>query len=327
MSIQEEASYELTMTRTFDAPRDLVWRAWTEPEMAKQWMGPRGFRATEFTTTRTPGQPRHLSMEGNVPGTEKLRCLKQGGNTIEVRPPELLKYTFAWGDRSHVGLDESLYSENIVTVRFEEAPGNRTIVHFHQAPFATEGERDGHSGGWNSALHKFAEFLAAEQPERVEDADVPITEYHLRRTVAAPRDLVFKAWTDPAHIPAWWGPKGFSATVHTYDARSGGAIRIDMIHPDGSVFPVQGSFDRVYPPHGIQFRLFGRVPGAASVHSVWLEETNGFTEIILDMHIEGQAVMPADFLKGMRDGWIQMIAKLGQFVEAENAQNGEAQCR
>ena len=43
-----EQGYELNITRTFDAPRELVWKAWTDPEMVKEWMGPRGFKATTY---------------------------------------------------------------------------------------------------------------------------------------------------------------------------------------------------------------------------------------------------------------------------------------
>src|SRR5579872_3374267 len=126
-------------------------------------MGPRGFEATEFVTPGEPGGRWHLTMVGKVPGTGEPVTLRQSGVTKEIRPPELLVYTFAWDDRSRVGLSDSPFKENIVTVRFEER-GDKTVMHFTQAPFATESERDGHTGGWNSAFDRFAEFMLAEQP-------------------------------------------------------------------------------------------------------------------------------------------------------------------
>jgi uncharacterized protein YndB with AHSA1/START domain len=88
-----------------------------------------------------------------------MAYLRQGGVVKEIRPPELLVYTFAWEERSSAGLPESPYKENLITVRFEER-GRQTVMHFTQAPFATEGERDGHSGGWNSAFDRLAELIA-----------------------------------------------------------------------------------------------------------------------------------------------------------------------
>jgi len=49
--------YELKITRVFDAPRDLVWQAWTDPSMQMEWMGPRGFTTTELDMPKTPGAP------------------------------------------------------------------------------------------------------------------------------------------------------------------------------------------------------------------------------------------------------------------------------
>jgi uncharacterized protein YndB with AHSA1/START domain len=152
--------FELSITRTFNVPRELVWRAWTDPDMAKQWMGPRGFTTTGFETSSEPGGRWHLTMTGRPPGLDHDVTLSQGGVIREVRPPELMVYTFAWDDRTSVGLPPSPFKENIVTIRFEEHDG-KTIMHFHQAPFATESERDGHAKGWSSAFECLSEALYA----------------------------------------------------------------------------------------------------------------------------------------------------------------------
>lgn len=312
-------SFELKITRTFNAPRELVWRAWTEPELAKQWMGPRGFRAIEFTNAREVGARWHMTMEGNIPGTEKLACLNQGGTTLEMRPPELLKYTFAWDRRSDVGLGPSEFEENVVTIRLEEAPGNKTIVHFHQAPFATEAERDGHNGGWNSSLDKFAEFLAAQQPERTEAAEDVPTELHLKRTFQAPRAMVFEAWTNPELVRTWWGPRGFTTEVETWDARGGGEIRVTMVGPDGSRFPMGGRFVEVYPPYRFHFIAIALDLAGKELfrnwNSVFLEEQNGATTVTLDVHVMSQTAANADmYLKGMTQGWSMSLDKLEELL-------------
>ena len=59
----------------------------------------------------------------------------------------------------------------------------------------------------------------------------------LERVFDAPRALVFQAWTNPAHLPRWFGPRGFSCKTRSIDVRVGGAWDFDMIGPDGTVYP------------------------------------------------------------------------------------------
>jgi uncharacterized protein YndB with AHSA1/START domain len=63
--------------------------------------------------------------------------------------------------------------------------------------------------------------------------DVTATEIISVRDYDAPRDLVFKAWSDPAHLKQWWGPQGFRHTFHEFDFRAGGHWRFVMHGPDG----------------------------------------------------------------------------------------------
>ena len=162
-AMEPKTTYEISITRTFDAPQELVWKAWTDPEMAKEWMGPRGFTTTEFTTSSEPGSPWHLTMKGERPGSAEIVTLGQGGRILEVRPPELLVYTFGWDSRASVGLGDGP-KEKVITIRFEELMRKDGHVHFHQAPFATESERDGHNGGWNSASGIASQSLVAAHP-------------------------------------------------------------------------------------------------------------------------------------------------------------------
>jgi len=74
------------------------------------------------------------------------------------------------------------------------------------------------------------------------DCEIVIT-----RVFNAPRDLVWKAWTDPAHIAQWWGPKGFTTRVDEMDLRPGGQSRYVMVGPDGTEYPVKGVFLEVVP--------------------------------------------------------------------------------
>jgi len=73
------------------------------------------------------------------------------------------------------------------------------------------------------------------------------------RVFDAPRELVWKVWTDPKHVARWWGPHGFTNPVCELDVRPGGAIRIHMRGPDGTVYPMTGVYLEVVEPERIVF--------------------------------------------------------------------------
>ena len=67
--------------------------------------------------------------------------------------------------------------------------------------------------------------MQAKTPEAVDTADREIT---ITRVFNAPRELVFKAWTDPKHVDRWWGPRGFQTQTSEMDMRPGGVWRFVM---------------------------------------------------------------------------------------------------
>lgn len=314
--MEPKAGFELSITRTFDAPRELVWKAWTDAGMAKEWMGPRGFMTTEFTTSDEPGGSWRLTMVGQRPGSEELVTLRQGGTILEIKPPELLKYTFGWDSRASVGLGDGP-KENVITIQFEEQ-GGKTVMHFTQGPFATGSERDGHNGGWNSAFDCFAEFVSRIQPERKSAADHVPSELHLRRFFAAPRQMVFDAWTKPEMVKEWWGPKCFTTPVCEMDARGGGEILIHMKAPDGTVYPMTGKFIEVYAPYRFHFTSGPLDKEGKQIFETWtsvfFEEKDGGTEVVLDVHVTKSTAEASMYLKGMSQGWGQSLDKLAEFV-------------
>ncbi len=139
----------LTIARVFDAPRDLVWRAWTDPKHLMSWWGPRAHPAENVEAdVRVGGRWRHcLRAVGD--GSE----LRHGGVFREVVPPERLVFTFAWEEEGERGI------ENVVTVTFAEQ-GAKTLMTMQQTPFQSFEERDGHQGGWGSAFDRLDELLA-----------------------------------------------------------------------------------------------------------------------------------------------------------------------
>jgi uncharacterized protein YndB with AHSA1/START domain len=77
------------------------------------------------------------------------------------------------------------------------------------------------------------------------------------RVYDAPRELVWTAWTDPAHLAQWWGPDGFSTTTSAYDLRQGGVWRFVMHGPDGRDYQNRITFDEIVKPERIRYRHGG----------------------------------------------------------------------
>ena len=75
----------------------------------------------------------------------------------------------------------------------------------------------------------------------------------MTRAFAAPRELVWKAWTDPKHIKAWWGPNGFTTTTLAVNVRPGGVWRFIMHGPDGTDYPNKIVYTEIVKPERLVY--------------------------------------------------------------------------
>jgi uncharacterized protein YndB with AHSA1/START domain len=146
----------------------------------------------------------------------------------------------------------------------------------------------------------------------------------ITRVFDAPRELVFKAWTDPVHLARWWGPKGFTNPICEVDLRVGGALRIVMRAPDGAEHPMTGVFREIDPPARLVFDNVAidredkvLLEGLTTV--TFAEHGTGGTKLT----VESRAVARVDYawrmLEGMETGWTQSIDRLGEHVGAMRA--------
>jgi uncharacterized protein YndB with AHSA1/START domain len=101
------------------------------------------------------------------------------------------------------------------------------------------------------------------------------------RTVRAPRERVFRAWTEPEALAQWWGPKGFRNTFHVFDPRPGGEWKLTMHGPDGTDHPNESVFLEVNAPERIVFDHSG--PMHPFRTTVVFEEDGEGTRIIWRM--------------------------------------------
>ncbi len=141
----------------------------------------------------------------------------------------------------------------------------------------------------------------------------------LERILDAPRELVFKAWTDPELVAQWWRPKYFTNPVCELDVRPGGAILIHMRGPDGAVFPMKGEFLEIVPPQHLVMtnRAFEGEDGnflLEQITTVTFAEYEGKTKLTVHAAITKAAPEAAGALAGMEEGWNQSLDNLSDLL-------------
>ena len=146
----QPAERVLLIERVFDAPRELVFKCWTEPEHLARWIGPNGFSSTILACELRQGGDYRMRMRG-PDGQDHW----QQGVFREIVPPERIVRTFCWTDAD----GRPTRPETLLTVTFAEL-GGRTRMTLHQAVFESVTARDDHQRGWSSSLDKLAEYIA-----------------------------------------------------------------------------------------------------------------------------------------------------------------------
>ncbi len=141
------------------------------------------------------------------------------------------------------------------------------------------------------------------------------------RVFDAPRELVYEAWTKPEYVALWWGPSGFTNTIHEMDVRPGGVWRLTMHGPDGVDYPNKIVFIEVVPPKlltylhsgddGIRFNVIIRfdIQGAGTRMTMKMEfESSEILKRVVDEY-------------GATEGAIQMTERLEQFLKHKEVLN------
>jgi uncharacterized protein YndB with AHSA1/START domain len=294
---------ELIFTRVFDAPRDLVFKAWTDPRHIMQWWGPKGFTTSVYEMDVRPGGVWRLTMRGPDGIDYKNRII-----FLEVVKPERLVFKHEPDEGS-----EPVGHETTVTFAKEGAKTRLTM----RLLFPSTAEREriikkyGAVEGAKQTLAKLAEYLQIMAP----GADIQLPELVITRVYHAPRQLVFKAWTDAERLKRWWGPNGFTNVVCELDPRPGGIVRIHMRAPDGTVYPNEGVVQEIVPPEKLVLVMGVRDQQGniilEGVSTVTFTEQAGKTTLALRARItKATTEVAAMHIRGMEQGWSQSLDHL-----------------
>ena len=152
---------ELVITRVFDAPRELVFKAWTEPERLMRWWAPKGCTTPYLRIDPRVGGVFHYCMR--LPEGRDIWGI---GVYREIVEPERIVYTDAFADAdgnpvspAHYGMSPSHPPETLVTVTFAEQEGKTMLTLRHSIPKSVE-EWEGTQQGWTEMFDRLAEELA-----------------------------------------------------------------------------------------------------------------------------------------------------------------------
>ena len=157
-----------------------------------------------------------------------------------------------------------------------------------------------------------------------------LPELTFTRIFDAPRELVFKVWTDPYHVAQWWGPHGLTIPLSKVDARVGGLFEVHMLTPDGTLLPCVGAFKEVVPYERIVFSSnLMNAEGETLidvVNTITLEEIGSRTKMTLHVKVLAADPRAAGSIRTMEQGWIETLERFAVEV-LRNAGAGPAKPR
>lgn len=252
----------LVITRTFDAPQWIVWKAFTDPILMGRWWGPKGYTAPVIKIDLRVGGKYLYCMRSS-----EGRDTWSTGVFREIVPCLKLVATDSFADEkgnvvmaSHYGMTGEWPEGLIVTETFENENG-KTRFTLRHGDFPSAQESEMAKDGWNESFDKLDDVLKAEKERYGNNVIVaePGTQVAtLTRVLDAPPERIIKAYTDPKLIPLWWGPARLTTKVEKMDATTGGSWRFIQHDTEGNEYAFRGFTTRC-PRCGSSRRLNSRV--------------------------------------------------------------------
>jgi len=140
----------------------------------------------------------------------------------------------------------------------------------------------------------------------------------INRLMDAPVDLMWKVWTEPKHLAAWWGPRMFDAPVCKVDLRVGGRMYILMRGPGDFEHGAEAIFEAVEPPNRLVWTMDAvSLSGEVQLRTrttVTMRDEGGKTRLIVESGGYGLVPEAVQMLAGMEMGWNQSIDKLAEHL-------------
>lgn len=267
----------LVTTRVFDAQRELVYRAWTDPKQLAKWFPPEGFTSPRCEVDPRPGGVFRVDMKAPDGPPFNGAVFPGVGVFREVLPNERLTFTMA------PEIEGRTLPMVLTTVRFEDHAGKTKLTVEQTLPTVADYEtmmKAGQVEGINQSLDKLVGVLSGNSTDR--GVTVSGRTLTLVRVFNAPRELVWTAYTDPKHITKWMFANDWESPFAETDLRAGGAFRIGMRPADHSHegFVLDGRYREIVRPERIV-----QVIGDGRVMTTTFEEVLGGTRLTLSLEM------------------------------------------
>jgi uncharacterized protein YndB with AHSA1/START domain len=137
----------------------------------------------------------------------------------------------------------------------------------------------------------------------------------ISRVVAAPRRLVFEAYTNPAHLPHWMlGPEGWSMPVCEIDLRPGGAWHFVWRRSDGTEMAMRGVYQEIVPPERLVSTESWGGDWPETLNTLMLSEEGGKTTIRQQVRYPSKAARDAALKTGMLEGMSESFNRLAEYL-------------
>jgi uncharacterized protein YndB with AHSA1/START domain len=286
---QSQGAGSILITYLFESPRERIWKAWTEPELLMKWWGPRSFTAPVSKIDLRVGG-KYIACMRSPDGKDYWST----GTYKEIVKPERLVLTDSFSDAqgkivpaSYYGMSGDWPLELQITVTFEEQ-GAKTKLTLRHEGLPESPNRELTKAGWIESFDKLAQYLEkgfVTMPKTTFIAEPGKQEITIIREFDAPRDRVFKLFTNPKLLPQWWGPRRLTTVVDKMDVRPGGLWRFVQKDSSGMQYAVHGVYHEVSPPERMVYTFeFEGTPGNVLLETVTFEERDGKT-IVTDKSV------------------------------------------
>jgi uncharacterized protein YndB with AHSA1/START domain len=148
------------------------------------------------------------------------------------------------------------------------------------------------------------------------ESNDPDREIVIERIVNAPRELVWRAWTEADQIAKWWGPNGFTTTIHEMHVRVGGVWRFIMHGPDGTDYPNRIAYREIVKPERLVYDHSDDKGDDHFLATVTFAVMGNRTKVTLRAVFDTAQARAAKVKFGAVEGGQQTLARLEQHLAA-----------
>lgn len=313
---------EMTIVRVFDAPREQVWKAWTEPEQFMRWWGPKDFTS--------PAAKIDFRVGGHY-----LACMRSPeskdfwstGVYREIVPQKRIVVTDSFSDEdgnvvpaSYYGMKGEFPLEMTVTMDFEDMGGNTRMTLRH-AGFSDGPIMEDTKNGWNQSFDKLDRLLKGGKPGAPETktefiVDREKLQVAIKTVFGFSREKLWKAMTDPSLVSQWWGPGVYTTKVEKMEVRPGGKWRYVQHDPLGKEYAFSGVYQEAKQPEKLVYTFeYEAMPGHISIETVTLDELpDGRTLATDTVRFENIQDLEGMYKAGMETGATESMKRLTELL-------------